>query len=260
MSMKKRIFQIVEKAENNDKASKIFDNSILIIITINIVAIILESYDNLAVSYKDIFRYIEIVSVIIFTVEYLLRFWTSDLKYPEYKGMRARIKYITSFMAIVDLLAILPFYLPVLIPFDLRFLRVLRLTRILRMFKLNRYSKALTTISKIMKKKKEELLTTVFIMSFTIVISSTLIYYVEHTVQSEAFPNIVASFWWAIATLTTVGYGDIYPITALGKILASVIALSGIGLVALPTGIISSGFITNIKKKNKCPHCGAELE
>ena len=163
-------------------------------------------------------------------------------------------------MAVIDLLAILPFYLPMFIPIDLRFLRMLRLTRVLRVFKLNRYSKALNSISGVMRNKKDELLTTVFLMTFIIVISSTLIYYIEHEYQPEAFPNIVESFWWAIATLTTVGYGDVFPITGLGKVLASVIALSGIGLVALPTGIISSGFMANIKTGKKCPHCGKDLE
>lgn len=258
--MKNRIFQIIEKAEENDRSSKIFDNTILILITINVVAIILESYEYLSVRFHTEFRIIEVISVIIFSIEYFLRFWTANLKYPTRNSFKASIKYVLSFMAIIDLLAVLPFYLPMLIPIDLRFLRMLRLFRVARVFKLNRYSKALNTISKVMHKKKAELVTTVFIMLFVIVISSTLIYYIEHEYQPEAFPNIVASFWWAVATLTTVGYGDIYPITVFGKILASVIALSGIGLVALPTGIISSGFMENIKTGKTCPHCGKRLD
>ena len=258
--MKNRVFQIIEKAEGDDRSSKLFDYTILIIIAINVIAIIFESYENLSIRYHDCFRVIEVISVVIFSIEYLLRFWTVNLKYPKSSSIKARIKYMVSFMAIIDLLAILPFYLPMLIPIDLRFLRMLRLTRVARVFKLNRYSKAMNTISKVMKDKKEELITTIFIMLFVIVISSTLIFYIEHEYQPDAFPNIVSSFWWAVATLTTVGYGDIYPITALGKILASVIALTGIGLVALPTGIISSGFMANIKTGKRCPHCGKELD
>ncbi len=258
--MKLRIFEIIEKAGEEDIQSKIFDYSILLLILVNVVAIILESYDNLSVKYGSAFRIIEIVSVVIFSVEYLLRLWTAGYKYPNENVFRASLKYIFSFMALIDLLAILPFYLPMLIPIDLRFLRMLRLFRVARIFKLNRYSKALNTIAKVIDEKKEELITTVFIMVFIIVISSTLIYYIEHEFQPEAFPNIIASCWWAVATLTTVGYGDIYPITGFGKVLAAIIALAGIGLVALPTGIISAGFMGQINGKKRCPHCGKEID
>lgn len=258
--MKRRIFEIIEKAENGDLQSRIFDYSILLLIIINVVAIILESYDSLFVAYGHEFRIFEIISIAVFSIEYLLRLWTADMKYPENKKVRASIKYLFSFMAIIDLLAILPFYVPMLIPVDLRFLRMLRLFRVARVFKLNRYSKALNTISKVINDKKEELVTTIFIMLFIIVISSTMIYYIEHEYQPEAFPNIVASCWWAVATLTTVGYGDIYPITGIGKVLAAIIALAGIGLVALPTGIISAGFMEQIKDKKVCPHCGKEID
>lgn len=256
--IKKRIFEIIEKAKDSDKLSKAFDYTILVLIILTVVAVILESYENLSRQYTYEFEVFEIISVTIFTIEYLLRVWTADIKYPNYSKFMSRVRFGFSFMALIDLFAILPFYLPVLLPFDLRFLRVVRLTRLFRIFKLNRYSRALNLISKVMKDKKEELFATVFIMFFIILISSTLIYYIEYEVQPEAFPNVIASFWWSIATLTTVGYGDVYPITGLGKILASVIAISGIGLVALPTGIISSGFMEEIKKKSthKCPNCG----
>ena len=168
-------------------------------------------------------------------------------------------------MAIIDLLAILPFYLPFIIPVDLRFLRMLRLLRLLRILKLNRYNDSMDIIIKIFKREKEKLITTFFVMAILILFSSSLMYYVENEAQPDKFPNIVASLWWAVATLTTVGYGDIYPITSLGKLFSGVIALLGIGLVALPTGIISSGFITEVnnnkaEKEKTCPHCGGKLE
>lgn len=261
--MEERVYEIIEKAKSGDTESRIFDYTILLLILFTVIAIVLESYNSLAMQYNNYFNYFEVFSITVFSIEYALRIWTANQKYPELNRREAIIKYIFSFMAIVDLLAILPFYLPMILPFDLRFLRVIRLTRFFRIFKLNRYSKALTLIGKIMKEKKEELLATIFIMMFIIMISSTLIYYIESEIQPEVFPNIVASFWWAIATLTTVGYGDIYPVTALGKVLASIIALSGIGLVALPTGILSSGFMEEINNKKsdyKCPHCGEDLE
>ena len=141
-----------------------------------------------------------------------------------------------------------------------------RISKLLRILKINRYTSALGLIIGVVKDKKDELIATVFVMGFMIIISSTMMYYFESEVQPEAFPNIVASFWWSIATLTTVGYGDIYPVTAMGKLFASIIAILGIGLVALPTGIISSGFIEIITKKDNskskivCPHCGESIE
>ncbi len=259
--MKERIYNVIEKADEGDRASKWFDNVILVLILLTVVAIVLESFDSIAKDYSMVFKVFEAVSVSIFSVEYVLRVWTADIQYPEKSKLGARLRYMVSFMAIVDLIAILPFYIPMLLPVDLRVLRLLRMFRLFRVFKLNRYFIALNLIVTVMKKKKEELVATISIMLMLIVVSATLIYYMETDIQPEAFPNIVASFWWAIATLTTVGYGDVYPVTALGKLLASVIAVTGIGLVALPTGILSSGFMDAIKKDEtvKCPHCGEDV-
>lgn len=156
--MKKRIFEIIEKAEDGDKLSKIFDYTILILIVLTVIAVILESYENLSVQYIREFKVFEIISVSVFTVEYLLRVWTADIKYYKSSKLIATTKFIFSFMAIIDLLAILPFYLPMILPFDLRFLRIVRLTRLFRIFKLNRYSKALNLIGKVMKVKKRNYL------------------------------------------------------------------------------------------------------
>ncbi len=221
-----------------------------ILIVLNVFALILASYQEIALKFGTFFYWFEMVSVIIFTVEYVLRIWSSE----------KRLKFIFSPFGLIDLLAILPFYLPFLFAFDLRILRVLRLFRMLRVLKLGRYSKSLQLINDVLKDTKSELLTTVFVAFVLLVFSSTLMYYVEHDAQPEQFANIGNSLWWAIATLTTVGYGDVYPITALGKFLSAIIALIGIGFVALPTGIISSAFIEKVKdsKQNngKCPHCG----
>lgn len=259
--IKRRVFEIIEKADGNDLASKVFDYSILILITLNVIAVVLESFNYISTSYYFELKIFETISVIIFTIEYTLRLWTADIKYEKQMKkslLKPRVRYMCSFMAIVDLVAVLPFYLPMLITVDLRFLRMIRISRMMRIFKYNRYSKALNLITKVIKDKVEELIATIFIMCFLILIASTLIYYIESEVQPEAFPNIVASFWWAVATLTTVGYGDVYPITAMGKFLAGIIAILGIGFVALPTGIISSGFMDEITKKDDiivCPHC-----
>ncbi len=165
-------------------------------------------------------------------------------------------------LAIVDLLAIAPFYLPMLIPVDLRFLRALRLFRILRVLKIGRYSEAMRLFGKVLKAKRAELVTAVFVLVVLLIISSSILYYVEHGVQPDKFTNIPEAMWWGTVTLTTVGYGDIYPVTPAGKLLAALISLMGIGLFALPAGLLSAGFIEEIRKKHKhvCPHCGKEIE
>lgn len=271
--VKSRAFEILENADQGDNVSKIFDGFILVLIVLNTVAIVLESVDTLFSSFHLQFRIFEFFSVFVFTVEYIIRIWTSEFSFPTAKGkMGSVLKYLVSPMAIIDLLAIMPFYLPMFVLVDLRFLRMFRISRLLRIFKLNRYTEALSLILGVVKAKKDELLAALFVMGFMIMISSTMIYYFETDVQPDVFPNIVASFWWSISTLTSVGYGDIYPVTAMGKLFASIIAILGIGLVALPTGIISSGFIAAVSKKEKdakidaekvkekCPHCGEYID
>ena len=151
-----------------------------------------------------------------------------------------------------------------LIPFDLRFLRAIRLIRVFRLFKLGRYNESAKQFSRVLKAKKAELLTTVFIIFILLIVASSLLYYIEHQAQPEKFANIPEAMWWGVVTLTTVGYGDIYPITTLGKFLGAIISLLGIGLFALPTGLISAGFIEEIAKKQKtrarCPKCGTTID
>jgi voltage-gated potassium channel len=203
----------------------------------------------------------EYFSIVIFTVEYLLRVWTAPLKFPN--SNIPCLRYIVSFMAVIDLCAILPFYLPFVINVDLRFMRILRLFRLLRILKLNRYNNSLDLIGRVFKNEKEKILMTIFITILMLLLASSAMYYIENAVQPDKFPNILATLWWAVATLTTVGYGDVYPVTVLGKMLSGVIAILGIGLVALPSGIISSGLIQEVsnekKEKRVCPHCGKEL-
>lgn len=222
--------------------------------------IILQSVESINNKYSASFTIAETVIVFVFSIEYILRIYISNFNKKGH--ILPRIKYITSPMAIIDLLSILPFFLPLIIPIDLRFLRILRLTRILRILKLNRYSKVIDTFMRVIKRKKDELTTALILMMLVLLVASIVMYYAENTAQPESFPNIISSFWWAICTLTTVGYGDIYPITILGRIIASIITVLGIGLIALPTAIISSAFLEEIQRKNKksCPHCGKELE
>lgn len=266
--LKQRVFKIVQTNKDEDKISKIFDISIIALIIVNVVVVIADTF-QLPKWCNNVFNSIEIFSVIIFTVEYICRLWTADLLHPDLSPSKARFKYIFSFMALIDLLAILPFYIPFIIPIDLRVLRILRIIRLFRIFKVNRYTNALHTISDVFKNKKSQLLSSIFVVAMLMIIASVLMYNIESEAQPEAFDNAFSSLWWAIATLTTVGYGDIYPVTPLGKILSAIIALLGIGLVAVPSGIISAGFTEIINKKDDeniedektyCPYCGKKLK
>lgn len=263
----KRVYEIIEKAHTDDLPSKIFDISIVILIILNVVSVILESINELSIKFNAVLEIFEIISVIIFTIEYILRALTSKYKYPDKKLFIAYIKNILSFILLIDLFAILPFYLPFFISVDLRFLRILRLVRIVRILKIHRYTESFNIIGRVLKNKKEELILTFFVSFLLLTLASSIMYYVETDFQPDEFPNILAAFWWGIATLTTVGYGDVFPVTVLGKILSGIIAFIGIGLVALPTGIISSGFIEELQNKkqkkeqnNYCPRCGTKLE
>lgn len=258
---------------------KIDDYFISGLILLNVIAIMLQSFQSINDSLKDFFYYFELTSVIIFSAEYLLRLWISNMIFSELSPIKARIKYIFSFMGLIDLLAILPFYLPFIIKVDLRFLRMLRLMRLFRIFKLAHYSDSVRMVARVINEKKNEIGITLFGAFILLLITSTLMYEIEHTSQPEQFPNIFASLWWAVATLTTIGYGDVYPVTALGKFLAGLTAIFGIGLVAIPTGLISVGFIEEIENKKKskqlgndnkdeskcdcpnyCPNCGHKLK
>ena len=169
-------------------------------------------------------------------------------------------------MALIDLFAILPFYIPFLIPIDLRVLRALRIVRLFRLFKINRYTTAINKLTKVFRKTSYQLLSSMFIVFLLMIITSVIMYNVENAAQPDVFENAFSGMWWAVATLTTVGYGDIYPITAIGKFLSAIIALLGIGLVAVPTGIISAGFMECINdekendQKHFCPYCGKNID
>jgi voltage-gated potassium channel len=263
MAIKKRIFKILEVAETGDSTSKIFDIFLISLIALNVLAVILESIAGLSIEYREQFRAFEFVSVIVFTVEYLLRIWTCS-EIPRFsRPITGRLRFALTPLILIDFLAVLPFYLPMFIAFDLRFIRALRLIRLFRLFKMARYTDAIKTIGTVLCAKKEELFITVFTVFVLLIIASSLMFYFEKDVQPDAFSSIPAAMWWGVATLTTVGYGDVYPVTIAGKILGAIIAILGIGLFALPAGILGSGFVEEIQKKrlkeNTCPHCGKNI-
>ncbi|MEH0155926.1 ion transporter [Limibacter armeniacum] len=274
MTIREKIYNIIDNEKN--LSTRLFDAFMTTLIILNVAAIILESHQSLATAFHQEFFAFEIFSVFIFTIELMLRIIVADIHYKSENYLNSVIRYLFSFSAIVDILAIMPFYLPMFLAVDLRFIRMLRLVRLLRVLKIGRYNKALKAVAKALGQRKEELFLTSFVGLVLLLFSGTLMYYVEHETQPDAFPNITASLWWAIATLTTVGYGDVYPVTTLGKFIAGIIAFIGVGFVALPTGILSSAFMEQINRREQeekekeenidehkevcsCPHCGKEL-
>jgi len=201
--------------------------SIQVLIVYSIITTVLETMPELA-GYRSFFRFSEFVVVAIFTLEYLIRWYRS----PD------RLRYPLRPMAIIDLLAILPFYIRLTV--DLRSLRALRLLRIFRLLKLGRYSRALQTLGEAFRRAGPELAVFGFIVLIVILLSSMTLYYAEHEAQPDVYESIPASLWWAVVTLTTVGYGDVYPVTPIGKVVASIVMLTGIGLIAIPAGVVSS--------------------
>ena len=264
--MKKlQIYHLLEKGSHGSKYNLVVDYSIMTLIILNVIAMIFETVSEIELQYHDFFNAFEAFSIVIFSLEYVLRLYISDLSHPASTKWKSAALFIFSIYGLIDLVAILPFYLPLLFPIDLRFLRILRLLRFFRIFKINRYNNSLHIIGQVIKEKKPELAITGFLSILIIIVASFLMYFLEGKVQPEKFPNVIASFWWAITTLTTLGYGDVVPITAWGKVVSGLIAVLGIGIIALPTGIISAGFINFRSSNNKdyenetCPHCGKKI-
>jgi len=251
---KTEIFHILYTRDKyNYKGWKYYidDYFISSLIILNILVIMLESFVHFSVHYNSYFLAFEYFTVTIFTIEYLMRLWVSNLRFPKLGWFRSRLKYIFSFIGIIDLLAILPFYIPFIYPIDSNQERFLRLLRIFRIFKLAHYSESLKLVGKVLGEKKRELLITVASTFILLLLVSAIMLELEKDIQPVKFNNIFGAFWWAMETLTTIGYGDVHPLTGWGKFLAGITAIFGIGLVAIPTGILSVGFLEEINKKKK---------
>jgi len=275
MSVRKRVFEIVEIARPGDHLSRAFDIFIITLIALNVVALILESVQSIHAFSPRLFYIFECVSVVIFTIEYVARAW-SCVEKPQYaKPVSGRLRFLVTPLAVIDLLAVLPFYLPFL-GIDLRFLRILRMMRMFRIAKLGRYSQSLQILQRVAAGKKEQLVCTLFMLVLLVIVAASMLYYAENSAQPKNFSSIPAAMWWAICTLTTVGYGDIFPTTGLGKVMASIIAVLGIGVFALPAGILGAGFVEEMGQRDqsgssnagnadptgmpaRCPHCGKEI-
>jgi voltage-gated potassium channel len=271
-NIKQRIFFLLDEENKAGlRGNRIVNLVIIVLIILSVIEVILESYQNIQSSFKKEIIWFEMIVVAVFTIEYICRLWTADLKYPDITSFRARFKFAKSTAGIIDLLAILPFYLPMVISMNLRYIRILRVMRLLRVFKLKRYVAALSGLRQAFITKGPQLLMTVAFCFILLIFSSALMYHFEQEAQADKFPNIPSAFYWAISTLTTVGYGDVVPVTVGGRVLAGVISVIGVAFVALPAGILGSGLMSRVDVENRasdhisvkaprfCPHCGELL-
>jgi len=242
---------------------RLINLALMILVVLNVLAVIMETVEPLYSAYGPLFEGFNTFSIGIFTIEYILRIW-SCIEDPRYRAPKgSRLRFAITPLAIVDLLVVLPFYLPFIFD-DLRFIRAMRLFRFFRILKLARYSRALQTFDDVLRLKKDELGLMLFTMIILLITSAGLMYEVEHAAQPEAFASIPDAMWWGIVTLATVGYSDIYPVTPWGRLIGSLVVILGIGLFALPAGILAMGFVEVQAKRREeenaaglvCPYCG----
>ena len=240
--IKKKIFNIIQIGSKNDAASYIFDIFIVIVILLNLFVTFFSTFDQ-SKGYEGVINTIELVTVIIFAAEYILRLWTSELLYPDLAKGKATVKFILSASGLVDLLSFLPYFLPVFFPAGAVAFRIFRVIRIFKLFRINAQYDAFNVIVDVIKEKKDQLISSMCIIIIFMLATSLCMYSVEHEAQPDQFQNAFSGLWWSASTLLTIGYGDVYPITTIGKILAILISFLGVGLVAIPTGIISAAFV-----------------
>ncbi|GGK75070.1 ion transporter [Amphritea balenae] len=249
-ALRKRTYEILDIGKKQDKIGRIIDIFLILLISLNVLSVILETLPSLNEQQRYYFQLFEIISVIIFTVEYLARVWSAieeqDLKY--HHPFWGRIIYMLTPMAMIDLIVILPFYLSMFVGVDLRFMRVLRL---LRVFKLTRYSSSMSLLLQVLHRESRSIGAALFVLFMMIIVASSLTYFAEHDAQPDVFSSIPAAMWWAIVTMTTVGYGDVIPATVMGKVLASMISIMSLGIVALPAGLLASGFSEALRQRRR---------
>ena len=241
--VRKRILEIIEVGALEDYPSRAYDIINMLSIVVNLLAGILYTYEEIRSVYGPWLVTIEAITVAFFTLDFALRVLTAGVKYEKLSEPRALLHYLCTFNGIVDILSFLPYYLPIFFPSGMTAFRMFRVVRIFRLFRINAYYDSLSVITEVITSKKQQLISSVFIISVLMLASSLCMYSLEHDAQPDVFTNAFSGIWWSVSTLLTVGYGDIYPITTLGKLFSIIITFLGVGMVAIPTGIISAGFV-----------------
>ena len=249
------IHEILETSESRNLYSLADDVVITCLIMINVAAFIASTSPTLSPEYTSLLANIEIVSSFVFTIEYILRLWVSTVDRRYSHPLWGRLRYALTPLSLIDLIAILPFYFLLLFP-SFNFVNLIRVLRLLRLLKMSRYSESVRTLGAVLYAKKEELIATAFAVFILLIFASSIMYFVEFEAHPEAFGSIPDAMWWGVVTLTTVGYGDIYPITPLGKLLGAMLAFLGIGIFALPAGIIAGGFSEELQKRKQEKRAG----
>ena len=280
MTIRHRIYDLLEPTEGDDLWGRRVDVFLMLLILFNVIAVILSTVEGIHSAIPRVFQVFDWFSVVVFGVEYLLRVWAA-VENPRYqRPVLGRLRFMCSPLALVDLVAILPWLLPIT-GADLRSVRAIRLLRMLRVFKFSRYSRGVHVMLEVIRARKEELVAALGMLVTLLIVASTVVYFAERHTQPEVFSSIPASMWWGISTLTTVGYGDIYPVTVMGQIFGAVVSVGGLLLVALPTGILGAGFVEEFEKYARqqeldlspdaapstvevrvagaCPHCGQSM-
>ncbi|MBL4940633.1 MAG: ion transporter [Colwellia sp.] len=249
-----KTYLLLESKTHTSITAKIITWLLILLIISNVIAVIIASEQDYFLYYKQAFITFEVISIAIFCVEYLLRVWccVEAKEYQSSTKFNARVKYFFTPIAIIDLLAFLPFLIALFFTIDLR---TLRLIRVLRLLKLTHYFKGFNIFITVIAKELKSITAAMMVMVFLIIIAASLMHSVEGTIQPQAFGSIMHSFWWAVVTMTTVGYGDVVPVTALGKVISTFIMLIGVGLVALPAGMLAARFGEELRERKKKPQC-----
>jgi voltage-gated potassium channel len=243
-----KLFNMVSTGVIDEPINKFYDFLSIVALALNLFAAFAITFDYMEEHYKGLLLVIEAVTTFFFAIDYVLRLITSKELYPKLSEPKAALRYIFSFSGIIDMLSFVPYYLPVFFPAGSAVFKMFRIARILRLFRINSYYDQLNVITEILVSKSQQLLASVFIIIILMMASSLCMYSVEHDAQPDVFQNAFSGIWWSASTLLTVGYGDIYPVTMMGKILGILISFLGVGMVAIPTGIISAGFVEQYQK------------
>ncbi|OPY54968.1 MAG: Voltage-gated potassium channel [Methanosaeta sp. PtaU1.Bin112] len=249
-STKTRIYEILEPDNPYDRTAEAVNLFMLVLVILNVAAVVLETVESIYSAHRELFHLFSDISVIIFSIEYILRLWSCDVDDRYSRPISGRIRFALAPLSLIDLMVILPAYVALVFPADHILLRSLRVLWTIRLLKLSRYSKSLQTIMDVISAQKRELFMSFSAIGFFMVLSSTLIYFLEHDAQPQHFPDIPATMWWAVLTMTTVGE-NYYPVTPMGKVVGALIIILGVATFALPTSILTSGFVEELEKRRE---------
>ena len=257
---KKNLFDVIEVGGRETAVSKFYDIFSAFAIFVNLAVTFLYTYAHIRVQHGYTLQTIESITIAFFAFDYVLRLWTAEIRYPVKTRREATFKYVFSFTGLIDLLSFLPHYLPIFFPVGAVAFRMFRVVRLFKLFRINPYHDSLSVIGEVLSSKRQQLLSSVFIILVLTLASSLCMYSVENVAQPDVFTDAFSGIWWAVMTILTVGYGEIYPITTLGKLLALVITFLGVGMVAIPTAIISAGFVDQYSRIKRLSEFAKEEE